>query len=707
MSTALLYLLKVNGLLLFFWLFYKMFLKKETFYSFNRWYFLTTIAAAFIFPLVTFTQTIRIEEKPAVEIPVFHVNERSSIPIKTTAQEPGLMEMFQWQDILFYTLSFTGTVLLLISVFKISRLFFTIRRLPEIKGTNIRITNKEHNVYSFYQWIVVPENIFNWPDYQMVIDHENVHLNQKHTLDLILIELVAKVFWFNPLIKYLQKDLNINLEFLVDEIMVRKHEAVLYQKSLLFVRNQSHLAVTNAFNGSDLKKRIVQLNTLKSNPMKKFKILITAPVLLMFFSLFQVQTVAQVISLAEQESFSDAITIDPSFSKKDLQSLKQDLKTQFGIDLVINKVKYKNGKINYLKYTLKKDSYKISGAVNANDAIKPLTIMVNNGNTEIPFSVQEHQVNSFHAYTFTTGGLSDTETKRNSDRSTLFFINDKKSTKDDIADLDPEKIVSVQIDKNKTIADADNNGADGVIRVITSDDESAETVSEISLQNLKLDKNALKKISKMYVLSVDDIEFDEKQLENLDPKTIKSIYKIAEGSTKGKKTVLHLSTGNTKRKPFRTILIEAQNNVKEVKGDGKIVTSNATFTFNNATSFHLDDTKKQSFLYLIDGKEVSKEDFSKIDPKNIKNVNILKDNTAVKKYGDKAKNGVIEITTGEPISFRDRAEELKNREWAVQIRKQNSEKRKHLLSERKRILENRKRDLENERKYRLQKAENS
>lgn len=699
MSTALLYLLKVNGLLLFFWLFYRMFLKKETFYGFNRWYFLTAIAAAFIFPLITFTQTIRIEEKPVAEIPMFHVNEQASAPVKTAAAPPYLAQMPEWQEVLFYTLSFTGILLVLISVFKICLLFFNIRKLPGITGTNIRITNKEHNVYSFYQWIVVPENIFNWPDYQMVIDHENVHLSQKHTLDLILIELVAKVFWFNPLIKYFQKDVNINLEFLVDDIMVQKHEAVSYQKSLLFVRNRNHLTFTNAFSSSDLKKRIVQLNTLKSSPMKKFKILITAPVLLLFFSIFQTETVAQVIRFSEQEFYSDALTIDPGFSKKDLQSLKQDLKTRFGIDFVINKVKFKNGKINYLKYTLKKNSYKISGAVNANDAIKPLTITVNEGNTGIPFSVEEHETNSFRAYTFTTSSSSDTGTKKDTDRSTMFFINDRESTKDDIADLDPEKIVSVHIDKNKTVTD--NNSTDGIMRVITSGDETGESASGISLQNLKQDKNALKKISKMYILSVDDMEINEDQLQELDLTTIKSIYKITEGNTKRKKAVLHLSTGNTNRKPVRTILIEAQNNVKELKEDEKTGTSNATFTFNNATAFRLDNAKKQSFLYLINGKEVSKEDFSKVDPKNIKNINILKDNTAVKKSGDKAKNGVIEVTTGQPVSFRDRVQELKNREWAVQIRKQNTEKRKQLLSERKKILENRKRELENAKKTSL------
>src|SRR5690554_8047829 len=79
----------------------------------------------------------------------------------------------------------------------------------------------------------------------MILDHENVHLNQKHTLDLIFIELVAAVFWFNPLIKMLQKDINTNLEFIVDEEMIQKHERTLYQKSLLYVQNPQVPAFTN------------------------------------------------------------------------------------------------------------------------------------------------------------------------------------------------------------------------------------------------------------------------------------------------------------------------------------------------------------------------------------------------------------------------------------------------------------------------------
>jgi len=683
MSIVLLYFLKVNGLLLFFWLFYRMLLKKETFYTFNRWYFLTAIVASFVFPCVTFTQTILIEEKAEASIPVYSVQEQANIP--APHKQTGFFEIFDWQQALFYTIIFISIVLVFISVFKILMLFISIYRLPRMAGSNIRITPKEHNVYSFYRWIVVPKNIFNWPDYQMMIDHENVHLNQKHTLDLILIELVAKVFWFNPLIKYLQKDLNINLEFLVDEIMVQKHEAVSYQKSLLYLRNHSQLNFTNAFNGSDLKKRIIQLNTLKSNPMKKFKILITAPILLLFFSMFQTKTVAQVISISEQAS-SDALTIDPEFSKEDLKALKQDLKTRFGINLTINKVKYTNGRINHLKYTLKKDSYKISGTVNATEGIKPITITVNEGNRTTPFSVKTQQNNMVRTYKYTAAGFSEAENsiKKDNNYSSLFFIDDKESSKEDVSRLDPEKIISINVDKS-TSSTRNGNSSDGVIHIMTHDANGEETT----------------------------FHFNAKDGEAAD-QDVKYMY-IQTGSGKKDKTpVLHLSKteatkiiNNNGGKHHKTIVIKSQSNNN---GD---LQNNETSSFSignkvivkEVSSFNLDS--KKSMLYVIDGKETTKEGFSKIDPKKIKNITILKEDSATNKYGEKAKDGVIEITTGEPISFRERAAEIKNREWVVQITKQGTEKRKELLSERKRILENRKKELENLKKAALQKSENS
>src|SRR5690606_36737632 len=143
-------------------------------------------------------------------------------------------------------------------------------------------------VYSFYRWIVVPENFLKWQNHQMILDHKRIHLNQKHTFDLILIEIVAAVFWFNPLVKVMQRFINSNLEFIVDQKMTETTESVLYQKNLLQYQNCQLLPYVNSYNSSELKKRIIQLNTKKSIPMKKLKFLLATPVLIAFFALFQI-----------------------------------------------------------------------------------------------------------------------------------------------------------------------------------------------------------------------------------------------------------------------------------------------------------------------------------------------------------------------------------------------------------------------------------
>src|SRR5690606_30541606 len=168
---------------------------------------------------------------------------------------------------------------------------------------------------------------------EMSLAHEKIHLNQKHTFELIFIELVSAVCWFNTLVKKLKKNINTNLEFIVDEKMIALYEPVLYQKSLLNEHCNYTLKYINAFNTSDLKKRIIQLNTQKSKNMKKLKFLVAAPVLVTFFALFQIETVAQIQTIEVQE-ISDEETsfiVEENFTKEDFEKLTKKLKDEFDI----------------------------------------------------------------------------------------------------------------------------------------------------------------------------------------------------------------------------------------------------------------------------------------------------------------------------------------------------------------------------------------
>ncbi|SFN25871.1 hypothetical protein SAMN05421741_10314 [Paenimyroides ummariense] len=195
------YILKANLLLIFFGVFYLIFLKRETFYQLNRWYFIGSIIVSITAPLITFTKTVFVDPVP-VE---FYVNDSENVIINEVVKEPSFLETIDLQQVAVYLILFISILLIIRKIYAVTKLYRSIKKLPSLGASNIKITADNKTVYSFYQWIVVPENFFKWQNHQLILDHESIHLNQKHTFDLILIELVAAVFWFNPLVKVMQR----------------------------------------------------------------------------------------------------------------------------------------------------------------------------------------------------------------------------------------------------------------------------------------------------------------------------------------------------------------------------------------------------------------------------------------------------------------------------------------------------------------------
>ena len=216
------YFLKANVLLIFFGLFYLIVLKKETFYQLNRWYFIGSILISITAPLITFTKTVLVDPIPVA----YFVTDNDSV-INEGLEEPSFLETIDWQQIAVYLIIFISSVLLIRKIHAVVKLYRSIKKLPNFGASNIKISAGIKTVYSFYRWIVVPENFFKWQNHQLILDHERIHLNQKHTFDLILIEIVAAVFWFNPLVKVMQRFINSNLEFIVDQKMIETTESVL------------------------------------------------------------------------------------------------------------------------------------------------------------------------------------------------------------------------------------------------------------------------------------------------------------------------------------------------------------------------------------------------------------------------------------------------------------------------------------------------
>ena len=150
------YILKANLLLIFFGLFYLIFLKRETFYQLNRWFFVGSIIVSITAPLITFTKTVLVDAIP-VE---YYVIDSENMIINEVVKEPSFLETIDLQQSAVFVLLFISSVLIFRKMYAVAKLYRSIKKLPNLGDSNIKINTNTQTVYSFYKWIVVPENFF-------------------------------------------------------------------------------------------------------------------------------------------------------------------------------------------------------------------------------------------------------------------------------------------------------------------------------------------------------------------------------------------------------------------------------------------------------------------------------------------------------------------------------------------------------------------
>ena len=98
------------------------------------------------------------------------------------------------------------------SFYKIIRLGF------KEKGKKSILVNhpKAENPFSFFNYIVVNRNHFNDEELHHIITHENIHVTENHSVDVLISKLFCALFWINPMVWFYRKQMLQNLEFIAD-----------------------------------------------------------------------------------------------------------------------------------------------------------------------------------------------------------------------------------------------------------------------------------------------------------------------------------------------------------------------------------------------------------------------------------------------------------------------------------------------------------
>lgn len=298
---------------------YYLFLEKEKMHQFNRFYLIFSLVLSYVIPFITIT----------TEFPK-HSNNPQLLFEETTQQIVILssqQEGFNWMNIIWIVYGMVTLILLtkgIVSFLKIKNL-----KGKEInyQGQRIIITEKKLSPFSFWKTIYLGKNYFknNEIDSRIFL-HEKGHLKQKHSIDLLLIELFKIFTWFNPALYFYKKAMVTNHEFLADEYVLKSNYSTKdYQKLILqeIISSQNY-DLTHTFNFNNTKKRFIMMNTKKSN-LTGLKKMVSIPLFIAIFGLFVQKSYANTSSLNVKTIDKETSNLeDISATKLFSESIKQD-----------------------------------------------------------------------------------------------------------------------------------------------------------------------------------------------------------------------------------------------------------------------------------------------------------------------------------------------------------------------------------------------
>ncbi|MBF4505051.1 M56 family metallopeptidase [Flavobacterium sp. JLP] len=339
MEALFIFIAKSSGLLVLFYFAYYFLLRKETFFKSNRWFLLAGLVTSVALPFLVYTKIVWVDPTP---LPVMNY---SQVYYPQTVQEETFEINWNYVALAIYIIGFIALII------KFAADFYSLNSV--LKGKKVeqqadfKFVDVNENIapFSYFDYIVYNSSMYTASELENIIEHEKVHSDQHHTVDVLISRIFCVLFWFNPIIWLYKKAILQNLEFIADSEAAKKiSDKKAYQYTLLKITtHESCVAITNHFYQSLIKKRIVMLNknqSKKSNYLKYYAIL---PALVAFVFLFQIKTIAQekkeAHEVSEKISSIDVYKIKKNTTDEELKTMSEKLKKNHDVDVAISNVK--------------------------------------------------------------------------------------------------------------------------------------------------------------------------------------------------------------------------------------------------------------------------------------------------------------------------------------------------------------------------------
>ena len=373
MEALLQYLIKSAAVLALFYICFKTLLSNETFFTTKRIYLQLGLLSCLLLPFVVITNYVTIDPIPL---------DWNNLPLSYQTAQKTNPPAWDWRLTLVQTYC-VGVLFMLVRLlhqgYSVGSLIRSGVKHRDGNFTHVQVDQKVLP-FSFFNYIVYNPNLHSATDLNTILKHEKEHCKQKHSLDVLAVQLFLIFQWFNPFAWLYQKEVALNIEYAADEATLRGvHSKKEYQYVLLDLAvGRQNLAIINPFYNSLIKNRIFMLNKKKSTSKSLWKILPIVPLTVLFVFAFNTQTIAQVKQRKiEQKTNVIVAEINENTTDASLEKKVQFFKEK-GIELAFKRIKRNQAgeiisiKASYENGTGSKGQY----AVNGTEPISPFNLRV-------------------------------------------------------------------------------------------------------------------------------------------------------------------------------------------------------------------------------------------------------------------------------------------------------------------------------------------
>lgn len=312
------FILSSSFLWFFILLLYQVFFRNEKYFLINRLYLLFGLIGGLIIPTLDLRSfLINSDFIDSDNIIGFQSPE---IIIKSTFNTSA--ETFSFMEkALIYILIFGSIIMLIRLILNLNAIYKLYQRGEKVSFGSYKIilVNKQGYIFSFFNYIFFDKGQLSIDP--CIIQHESIHIHQKHTIDILILEIFKISFWYNPLIYFFNNYIRENHEFIADDNVIQKTDKKKYCNILIGqLQSGMQMPVSNSFINSLIKNRIKMMyNNSKPNRWWKYPLVFSFLVFLtLSFNLLNAQTngkpdVNNTQNNASKEDFYKVVDKMPEF----------------------------------------------------------------------------------------------------------------------------------------------------------------------------------------------------------------------------------------------------------------------------------------------------------------------------------------------------------------------------------------------------------